>query len=607
MFILFTIHPYVGHFAPLAPLAIALEEAGHEVVFATTTAFAEEVVAGTGFSAVGAGVEPYHTFGWTVDVIRPKIADLLDVLGRRTRPNLILREVTDFSGLILGEFLDVPSVTIGAGIFQSGRWWRRLLRGALDAIRADYRLPLDPSCARLHPELYCDLVPPWFQQFEGSPPDTHWYVRSDRPLDTGPSPAWLRRLPDRPTVYVTLGTVYNNAPEVFRAVIHALSTEDVNVVCTTGRDQDPQHVFGREQPQNAHIERFIPAEQLLPNCDVLVTHGGYNTLMGALRHEVLPVVIPLGSDQPVNAQRCIDLGIGLRLDPQHLPPTAVRRAVHSLIGAEDRRTRLRRLQACEASLPGLTTAVVALERLARTRRPGQARTHLTTAGAGPVRREHPIPVARAVSTDPVRLAAAAVQRGALQKEEELAALLALLLPRRPRRILEIGSDAGGTLYAWRQLGAEVIGITLPDGPYRSGVPLRCHGATVLEGDSHHPRTIRAVSTLLGQQPVNVLFVDGDHSYAGVRADVASYLPFVAADGLVVLHDICQHPGRPEVAVHRYWQGLRNLPGSLELVSAPRSWGGIGVAVAWVVGTATGVAPRQSVAVAASAVSERRVR
>jgi hypothetical protein len=130
---------------------------------------------------------------------------------------------------------------------------------------------------------------------------------------------------------------------------------------------------------------------------------------------------------------------------------------------------------------------------------------------------------------------------------------------------------------------------------------------VLEGDSHHPRTIRAVSELLGEQPVNVLFVDGDHSYAGVRTDVASYLPFVAVDGLVVLHDICQHPGRPEVAVHQYWESLRNLPGSLELVSAPRFWGGIGVAVARVVGAATGVAPCQSGVAAASAVSGRGVR
>jgi UDP:flavonoid glycosyltransferase YjiC (YdhE family) len=370
MFVLITTHPYVGHFAPLAPIAIALEEAGHEVVFATTTAFAEDEVAGAGFPAVGAGIEPYHTFGWTAEVIRPKVADLLDILGRRSKPDLILREITDFSGLILGELLDVPSVTIGAGIFLSNRWWRRLLRGALDAIRADYGLPPDPLCARLHPDLYCDLVPPWFQQFEGGPPETHWYVRSDRLLDVGPPPAWLERLPARPTVYVTLGTVYNATPGVFRAVIHALSTEDMNVVCTTGKDQDPERVFGREQPANAHIERFIQAERLLPSCDVLVTHGGYSTLMGALRHEVLPVVIPLGSDHTLNAQRCVDLGIGLSLDAQHLPAPGVRHAVRSVIGAVDRLTRLRRLQACEGSLPGLTAAVAALERLARTRRYG---------------------------------------------------------------------------------------------------------------------------------------------------------------------------------------------------------------------------------------------
>jgi hypothetical protein len=62
--------------------------------------------------------------------------------------------------------------------------------------------------------------------------------------------------------------------------------------------------------------------------------------------------------------------------------------------------------------------------------------------------------------------------------------------------------------------------------------------------------------LLAGGLVNVLLVDGDHSYAGVCADVASYLQFVAADGLVVLHDICQRLGQPEVAVHKYWQGRR---------------------------------------------------
>jgi UDP:flavonoid glycosyltransferase YjiC (YdhE family) len=86
MFVLITTQPYVGHYAPLASVAIALEEAGHEVVFATTTAFAEEVVAGAGFPVVSAGVEPYHAFGWTAEVIRPEVADLLDVLGRRARP-----------------------------------------------------------------------------------------------------------------------------------------------------------------------------------------------------------------------------------------------------------------------------------------------------------------------------------------------------------------------------------------------------------------------------------------------------------------------------------------------------------------------------------------
>ena len=57
---------------------------------------------------------------------------------------------------------------------------------------------------------------------------------------------------------------------------------------------------------------------------------------------------------------------------------------------------------------------------------------------------------------------------------------------------------------------------------------------------------------------------------GVR-DVASYLPFVAVDGLVVLHDICQRPGQPEVAVHKYWQGVAPRQ-SVRPASAVSGWG-----------------------------------
>lgn len=154
---------------------------------------------------------------------------------------------------------------------------------------------------------------------------------------------------------------------------------------------------------------------------------------------------------------------------------------------------------------------------------------------------------------------------ALQKPAELGELLALAASYGVKRVVEIGSDAGGTLWAWRQLGAEVISVTLLDGPFGSGRPLIAHGAVVVEGDSHSFDTWLRVRDVLASQQADMLFVDGDHSYEGVAADVMAYSGFVRPDGLLVLHDIVNaHPSRPEPGPRQVWGQLPVLPGRREL-------------------------------------------
>jgi hypothetical protein len=60
----------------------------------------------------------------------------------------------------------------------------------------------------------------------------------------------------------------------------------------------------------------------------------------------------------------------------------------------------------------------------------------------------------------------------------------------------------------------------------------------LLGSSADPAMGAALDEVLDGRGVDVLFVDGDHRYEGVRADLLGYGPKVAADGLVALHDIC---------------------------------------------------------------------
>jgi cephalosporin hydroxylase len=172
---------------------------------------------------------------------------------------------------------------------------------------------------------------------------------------------------------------------------------------------------------------------------------------------------------------------------------------------------------------------------------------------------------------------------ALQKPAELAGLLELVAPMGPKLVVEIGSDQGGTLWAWSQLGADVVSVTLVGGPYSSGLSrerqlLYRHGANVIVGNSHELTTWTSLHDLLGDRQADMLFIDGDHTYEGVCRDLMVYSPLVRPGGVVVLHDICRHPGKPDVGAWRVWETLREWPTfeALEIISEPRTWGGIGI-------------------------------
>lgn len=182
--------------------------------------------------------------------------------------------------------------------------------------------------------------------------------------------------------------------------------------------------------------------------------------------------------------------------------------------------------------------------------------------------------------NPLRIAREAVETfGALQKVGELAGLLALLVDHEPQVVVEIGSDHGGTLWAWQQLPSvrRVLAVDLPLGGFHSGRSLDTHGVEVVYGDSHKDETLAELADLLADDRVDLLFIDGDHTFEGVRSDFVMYSPLVRPGGLVGFHDILTHPNMPYVAVDILWRQLaqERLPLE-EIITDPPTWGGIGV-------------------------------
>jgi predicted O-methyltransferase YrrM len=181
---------------------------------------------------------------------------------------------------------------------------------------------------------------------------------------------------------------------------------------------------------------------------------------------------------------------------------------------------------------------------------------------------------------------------ASQKYEELVAFLAKMRDLHPRRVCEIGTSAGGTLYAFTRVAAPdavivAVDLELPAATRHLRGRLGRENQTIvgIEGDSREPATKQAVKRALGGEPLDVLFIDGDHSYDGVKSDFELYGPLVRVGGLIGIHDINEdyatRHGRqtPSISgeVPRFWRELNGRYRTEELIAEPEQDGyGIGV-------------------------------
>jgi glycosyltransferase involved in cell wall biosynthesis len=185
------------------------------------------------------------------------------------------------------------------------------------------------------------------------------------------------------------------------------------------------------------------------------------------------------------------------------------------------------------------------------------------------------------------LADAAIQRGAIQKHGELKPLLELLAGRELNTVCEIGTAAGGTFHALCQSAADdalIVSLDLPGGAFGGGydqsqVPkLRSYAKPgqslrFLLADSHDPRTLAELERILDGRTLDLLLIDGDHTYEGVKADFEMYTPLCS--GIVAFHDILPHPHVLDCQVDRFWNEISGAYRSDEFV-VPGDWGGLGV-------------------------------
>lgn len=205
----------------------------------------------------------------------------------------------------LGRLRDRVAVTLSTRLFD------RYALAPVNATRAAYGLPPLSSAWQQHGRAARQLVLTAAAfDFPGELPPTARYV--------GPvldDPVWAGGevvVPpgDEPLVVVAMSSTFQDHRDCLQRVVDALRGLPVRGVVTTGPAIDPQHLHGGGR---VAVVASAPHAELIPEADLVVTHGGHGTVMKALAAEVPMVVMHHGRDQADNAVRLTRRGAAVAI------------------------------------------------------------------------------------------------------------------------------------------------------------------------------------------------------------------------------------------------------------------------------------------------------
>jgi MGT family glycosyltransferase len=165
-------------------------------------------------------------------------------------------------------------------------------------------------------------------------------------------------------VYLSLGSLASADVELMQRLVAVLGRTHHRYIVSKGPQADLYDLA-----DNMVGAEFLPQPAILPQADLVITHGGNNTVTESWHFGKPMVVLPVFWDQYDNAQRVDELGLGVRLDTYAFEEQALSAAIDRLLTDERLMSRLAEVSAhCRAN-PGTVKAADLIERLAMTGEP----------------------------------------------------------------------------------------------------------------------------------------------------------------------------------------------------------------------------------------------
>jgi UDP:flavonoid glycosyltransferase YjiC (YdhE family) len=329
-------------------LALALREAGHAVAIASGPSL-EPLVRSHGFEFLSCGIEVKGGDDELLSlpgqsalqdaplVVRqlsafasglgpPFLHDLLH-LGAAWRPDVVVREPVEFASVLAAERWGIPYASVMWAIYIDPR---HLMRDAFASLCRGQGLDVHEVLDGFDRHLVIRYLP-WAWSMAQSPGPADALACRARPFD-GQAPAEPDRslvTSRRPLIWVTMGISFARQPDLHQRLLDALVGVAAEAVLTVGDE------LARDRlavPAHVRIERYIPSGALLPHCDAVVFHGGFNTLHAALWHGLPVVVVPQeAGDQGPTAAEVARLDLGLSVAGPTPDPAELRSAIERVL------------------------------------------------------------------------------------------------------------------------------------------------------------------------------------------------------------------------------------------------------------------------------------
>lgn len=332
---------YLGHLIPALGLAKELQNRGHHVWISCIDQ-QRSLVERSGIPFVDTQLVDAPT-----KRISESMEQILQVVKHK-QIDLIICDSSLSAPAFASEYLNLPWISFSptipmlhyvSGNQETNRRLRYFYQRILNKTRESFQLEPFKETVRtrgdlagLSPFLHLVMVYPVLAVEEDLPPQFK-YV-GPCALEEELKRVEIDHDPSYPMIVISVSslnddTFYKLTEDYLSNCIQLFSNKPLQVVITSSRNYK---ALERKLPENIHWVKDFPVhDDVLPNCDLLITHGGSNTVQKGIKYGVPMIIIPLGNDHPIMAKQCQSLGVAEVLKSDKLSYQPLEETVNKML------------------------------------------------------------------------------------------------------------------------------------------------------------------------------------------------------------------------------------------------------------------------------------